>query len=222
MHPSPELSPARAELAARIAALAAASEALETLSAPAQRYAALLRASASASRVVEELRAADDLALAEWLGEPAGPRPEISPELAEAEANAVRAARDQRAASSALERLQPIIGAAGARVREAARDRDIAAVAVISEEAVALSTKHAARLHEALTVEGELEGIRLALVAVAADHETADAARSAMLAAAEKIALLRREVRERAAAPSHPEVARTFIARLRADAGARP
>jgi hypothetical protein len=222
MHPSPELSPARAELAARIAALAAASEALETLSAPAQRYAALLQASASASRAVEDLRAADDIALAEWLGNPDGARPEISPELRQAEADAANAARDQRAAQGALERLQPTIADAKRTVREAANDRDIAAIAVVAEIATSLSDEHARRLSIAMKAEAELEAMRLALLALAADHETGDAVKSAMIVEADRISTLRRDVRAAAAAPSYPDVARTFINRLRADAGARP
>jgi hypothetical protein len=158
-------SPARAQLADAIAALALAEAELMAAQEPAMRLAAIIAEAAGQDAQLAALTAAEERQLGSWLASGGvDPRPESNPAIAATEQRNKALAANAAAARTALPAAEQSFQRCAAKVRDLQRRRDEAVCAAAVDAARGFAAQYRAALTTALAHEAVLHGLRTELL----------------------------------------------------------
>jgi hypothetical protein len=158
-------SPARAQLADAIAALALAEAELAAAQEPAMRLAAIIAEASGQETQLAALTAAEERQLGSWLaGGGADPRPKPNPAITAAEQRNKTLSANAAAARTALPAAERSFQRCAARVRELQRRRDEAVCTAAVDAARDFAAQYRAALMTALEHESVLHSLRAELL----------------------------------------------------------
>jgi hypothetical protein len=211
-------SPVRARLAAAIEALSRRAAELAAAQQPATRLSAVIAEVSRLEAELEELRAADERRLGEWLALGADePRPELGVGTVACEQQLAAIAGDAAAARTALPEAEQAFQRCAGHVRQLQRSRNEAVCAAAIEAASQFAEDYREALTAALEYEAVLHGLRDELLR---SGNRPDALPGAMEAAA-RISELIWKTRRSAAVSHNAQAGRQLLAALVTDPDAR-